>query len=796
MPTNTAMAHHHPQKGTQMIYTLSLELLSRVLLFLPFDEALLVYRDLRRLAAEPAVEGPPVAGGRFRNEEEEESASEEEEAATAATTEGPPPVASRFRNEIGDGNKKNHGRDGRLRRQEEDEGDQLWTQFYQRMGFSPQDCCIGVGPDEAESDSNTWSVLDELLYRRSLLQRILRVDRFQMVPLSSSSCWWPVQQDGLAVAVRRQVLRGESGDTALPSTPSFRTNNGQNNTYPILRFVARRDLVGSTDYHRRHDMVRPSTTTTLTSDRAGTAIFSFDLVSSGVSSQLAVVDIDNRRHLTIARRSMDARTGVMDDVLVRRQSLLVDHDDDESSKQQNLTTVCSVIQRRSLTIVLVRHVMMVGQVDRSELLIHDQVTMGSSRPRRASLRLGAKFVDCFGWDGQLFYICTEHYETTRIDLVGCDDDDDDDDDSSSTTTTRTTTKKRGGDRSTRHHHHNPFAALQDELAVRGWTIRAVAATNQPGGPVPDGGGHARLVFLAQSLDDDDATSWSDCHVILVDNDDRNAGTVRHRSIHLQTAMEEALRHHRGDDSPRSMILSAGFLEPSRRPSLAAAVGADERATATRYRTTDLLVAGDVAVTIHRLESNGNDREQHLRQRWREDVALRVAIWNVGNDNDDWKFLAVINVPLRSHPLLPRFHLDRNRLVIFGSDHIGCIVLIYQIVRADTENLVAERKTSAQRGRPLANGSGGLHAFFRGDDGMPRVRFVSRIRHPAMDVSALDAPSLQLACNERFIVVRTCRGNQIDEAAGESDGVLIIDAGPPPEESGTGCHGRDIIGAER
>jgi hypothetical protein len=785
-----------------MIQTLSFELLSRVLLLLPFDEALLVYRDLRRLTAEPAaVEGFPVgAGCRFRNEEEVEGAVKEEEAAAegppsvagsfqneeevkgavkeeAAAAEGHVPVAGRFRNQEGDGNqKKNDGRGGRPRRRQEE--DQLWKQFYQRMGFSWQDFCLCARPDEAESDSNTWSVLDELLYRRSLLQRILCVDRFQMIPLSSTG-WCPVQHEGLAAAaaaVRRQVLQGEytAGDNiALPAPSSFPTNNGQNNnTYPILRFVARRDLVGSTDYRRRH---REGTTS---------AIFSFDLVSSGVSSQLAVVDIDNRQLLTIARRSMDASTGVMDDVLVRKQSLLVN----ESSKQQNLITVCSVIQHRSLTMVLVWYVM-VGQEHRRELLIYDQVTMGSSRPRRASLRPGLQFVDCFGWDGQLFYICTDHDETTSIDLVGYDDDNDD---YSSSTTTKTATKKRADDRSTRHLHHNPFAPLLDDLAVRGLTIRAVAVTNLPGGPVPDSGGRPRLMFLAQSLDDDDdddddATSWSDCHVILLDDDNRSAGTVRHRFINLKTAMQEALCQHRGGDSPRSIILLAELLEPSRRPSLAAAVDTDERATAARYCTSDLLVAGDVAVTIHRLESiNGNERERRLRQRWREDVGLRVAIWNVGNGNDDWQFLAVINVPLRSHPLLPRFHLDRNRLVIFGSDHIGCIVLIYQIVRPDTENLVAERKTSAlQRGRPLANGSGGLHAFFRGDDGMLRVRFVSRIRHPAMDVSTLDAPSLQLACNERFIVVRTCRGNQIDEAAGESDGVLIIDAGPPPEESGRG-----------
>jgi hypothetical protein len=687
----------------------------------------------------------------------------------AAAAEGPPPFVGRFRNEEGDGIKKNDGR--RLLRQEEE--DQLWKQFYQRMGFSWQDCnCICVGQaDAAESDRNSWSVLDELLYRRSLLQRILQL---QMVPLSSLG-WWSIKQEAL------EALLGEStaGDNiAPPSFPTFPTNDGMTNSYPILRFVARRDLVGSRSYDRRYIAPRSY-------DRrhiAGwmNAIFSFDFVSSGVSSQLAVVDIDNRRLLTIARRSMDASTG--DVMLVRRQSLMVD----ESSKQQNRTTVCSVIQHRSLTIVLVGHVMM-GQEDRRELLIHDQVTMGSSRPRRASLRPGVQFVDCFGWDGQLFYICTDHDETTSIDLVGYDDDNDD---YSSSTTTKTATKKRADDRSTRHLHHNPFAPLLDDLAVRGLTIRAVAVTNLPGGPVPDSGGRPRLMFLAQSLDDDDdddATSWSDCHVILLDDDNRSAGTVRHRFINLKTAMQEALCQHRGGDSPRSIILLAELLEPSRRPSLAAAVDTDERATAARYCTSDLLVAGDVAVTIHRLESiNGNERERRLRQRWREDVGLRVAIWNVGNGNDDWQFLAVINVPLRSHPLLPRFHLDRNRLVIFGSDHIGCIVLIYQIVRPDTENLVAERKTSAlQRGRPLANGSGGLHAFFRGDDGMLRVRFVSRIRHPAMDVSTLDAPSLQLACNERFIVVRTCRGNQIDEAAGESDGVLIIDAGPPPEESGRG-----------
>jgi hypothetical protein len=535
---------------------------------------------------------------------------------------------------------------------------------------------------------------------------MFRVNRFQMVPLlgAAAAAAWQEQE--------------------LPS--SIQQDGNNTNCFPIIRFIPRRELVGSLDYQRRdRPAARPRT--------PRNAFFSFDLVSTGVAHQLAVVDIDNQLLLTISRRSMDG-TG----------TILLQHSLVDESKP-NLT-VSSVVQRRSLTIVVVKHI--VGGEDRFDVLVHNHDMM--DRFRCASLPPGATFIDCFVWGGQL-YVCTECHDRTCIDIVP---------DSSSST--------KRADRSIKNHINPYVSSLLDGDWLAGSTpatIQAVATTHIGNGDDDD---RTTLVFLAQSRTK--ATSWWDCHLLQLAAASRSAnrtGTIHHhhrRHIHLKTAVKEAFRRH-------NQSIPAGLLEPRQ-----SWVGAEERTT--RY-TADLMVAGDRAVTIHRLYSSVNERQRHRQEQQQTQplgMALLVTIWNVA----DWDLLAVINVPLRLRPL-SQFHLDQNRLVIFGADHIGCIIMIYQFISADTETLVADTMLR----RPSANGSGGLHTF-HDTKGVPRVRFVSRIRHPAMNLSGLDPHQqqvLQLACNERFIVVRTGRGNQIDEAAGESDGLFIIDHGPPPESTG-------------
>jgi hypothetical protein len=482
----------------------------------------------------------------------------------------------------------------------------VWKHFYLRMGFSLEDCVHS-------------NFLDELIYRRSLLKRIFQKNSFQLVP-------------------------------------QFRGNN----TYPIMRFVPRIDLVGSADYQRRS---RPS--------RERESVFSFALMSSGVAPHLSVVDIDNRLRMTISRRSIDG-TGSVGKVVV--QQCLED-------KLKCELIVHSVIQRRSMTIVVVRYTID-GQV-RFDVIIHKD---GLERCDQISMKQDAKFVDCFSLGNQL-YICTEQYEAISIESV-----------------------REPSPSSI----NNSFAWLD---ALSGHSIQAIATCSAD-----------ELILISQTHN---ASSCLDCTVLLAS---RGAGI--HRSSHLKTWVEEAF-----GECKKPILFP--LLELTQTPS-------DSAADARLSWYTELQIDGDIAMTIRGLK---NERTQ-------ESGILLAAIWDVAK----WEMLAIINVPVKSHPL-PKFHLNKNRLVIFGSDHIGCIVLIYQVISADNENV-------AKTQRQFGDGSGGLHTL-----NWNRVRFVSHIRHPAMSVSELE--NLQLACNERFIVVRTCRGNHIGNASGESDGALIVDAGPPP-----------------
>lgn len=110
----------------------------------------------------------------------------------------------------------------------------------------------------------------------------------------------------------------------------------------------------------------------------------------------------------------------------------------------------------------------------------------------------------------------------------------------------------------------------------------------------------------------------------------------------------------------------------------------------------------------------------------------------------WTLCSAINLPLQ---MLLDENFDGNRFVAIGRDHIGPIILIYQVL-ANGSPLIADLNAEAQFQHGLfTEASGGV--FNLSAKPHNQFRFANRIRHPKM----IGADSLKISCNERFLVVQ-------------------------------------------
>ena len=146
---------------------------------------------------------------------------------------------------------------------------------------------------------------------------------------------------------------------------------------------------------------------------------------------------------------------------------------------------------------------------------------------------------------------------------------------------------------------------------------------------------------------------------------------------------------------------------------------------------------------------------------------------------------MINLPLlvRCHPAI---HYDGRRLIVFGMDHIGLIILVYHVLGTrydqnefnDNETTTTSSTTSANRTRTTTVGKGGEESGGVVQLTSERtVRFVNRIRHAGLGgLEYFD--SLLMTVNERFVIVNTKTGNLIGSGAGAArnatEGLLVID----------------------
>lgn len=150
-----------------------------------------------------------------------------------------------------------------------------------------------------------------------------------------------------------------------------------------------------------------------------------------------------------------------------------------------------------------------------------------------------------------------------------------------------------------------------------------------------------------------------------------------------------------------------------------------------------------------------------------------------DDNATFDVVSQIQLPL-SPQCKPSIHYDGRRLIAFGKDHIGVIILVYHVLTS--LETIGESVTSAPPSPPT-RGGGDESAGISNWTTHPRVRFINRIRHVALGgLGSLD--SLIMTCNERYIMVNTKSGhlwnnyNPSQDPPGNSifaaDGLLVID----------------------
>jgi len=155
----------------------------------------------------------------------------------------------------------------------------------------------------------------------------------------------------------------------------------------------------------------------------------------------------------------------------------------------------------------------------------------------------------------------------------------------------------------------------------------------------------------------------------------------------------------------------------------------------------------------------------------------VLMWHHVRHDEGYDELlpqTMINLPLYTQKT-PQIHYDGRRLIVFGQDHIGLIILVYEVFSTlEHLALVPTESTSDLRNQRFSGQLDGGVYDLTPPGASPRVRFVNRIRHAALG-GIHDFESLRMTCNERFIVVNTKTGNLLsDGTVPFQEGLLVID----------------------
>lgn len=165
--------------------------------------------------------------------------------------------------------------------------------------------------------------------------------------------------------------------------------------------------------------------------------------------------------------------------------------------------------------------------------------------------------------------------------------------------------------------------------------------------------------------------------------------------------------------------------------------------------------------------------------------------NEQTKKEEYQLQSLINLPLMTERE-PKVQFDGRRIVVFGQDHIGYIILVYQVLYSmeDADWFVssprhrrppvkAKHSTRRQQLRrnspPLREDDGGVVNMVYEPGRPPPLRFANHIRHAALGGLA-SYESIHMSLNERFIMVNTKTGNLLptSHSIPYSEGLLIID----------------------
>jgi len=153
----------------------------------------------------------------------------------------------------------------------------------------------------------------------------------------------------------------------------------------------------------------------------------------------------------------------------------------------------------------------------------------------------------------------------------------------------------------------------------------------------------------------------------------------------------------------------------------------------------------------------------------QEEGTSLLLWNKNKRDDQeepFQIVSLINLPLSAHRR-PRFWYDGIRLIVFGQDHIGFIILIYHVLNS-LDMIDAHLFSTETCGG--GESSGGVYNL---TNNPPRVRLANRVRYAGLGGMAVE-DSIHMTCNERLLAVNTKTGHLLPNDSCAADGLLVID----------------------
>lgn len=123
-----------------------------------------------------------------------------------------------------------------------------------------------------------------------------------------------------------------------------------------------------------------------------------------------------------------------------------------------------------------------------------------------------------------------------------------------------------------------------------------------------------------------------------------------------------------------------------------------------------------------------------------------------------RVMSMIDLPITSSRK-PRVHFDGRHIIVLSKDHIGFLILIYHVRMSGEDDLYFS--PHLKTGSPA---DGNVYNF----SSTPSARFVKRVRHAVLG-GLRNWESLQMTCNERYIVFNTRRSD-----TNKKEGLVVID----------------------